>query len=751
LWDTAAQRDTTRANNFYSQAEELASTPLARARFQLAGERVRLQLLPKPGDADLRRARETSQLFSGQAVGYEAMKNYAVMQAMAGHSTEAIENLERALAGLPPQERSARDELRFLLGLIGDRGRSGAGRNALVQLLENGQNAQRQRQALQLLAEASSAEPARGQFKSELTTLIAMKPPHPVLESLYFFRAQLALADKDYLRAEADAIALGQQFPLSPLRVHALVVLTQSAWEQGRYRVAADHARRARVEMEPSVPVPAVAPASGAGPPKAPVVAMSPRFRAELGVLEAEARFRATDYRSAADAYAAVLLERPRQLEPERVGELIYQRVLAEIKTGSREAAKVLDELGRDPAFDVENRWQAEWSLAQALQVQGKTGAQEAYARVSALLREPDAPGMKNELRARMAWLHARLSFEIGNPTETIRLVETQVGSPLEIAPALKSEIASTLMLLKARSEFALGQESTGLETLKRLRTDHMKSEAAIYSYLIEAEYYAAQDKIDDARNRLIRLTDSEDYKLSPYVPYALYRLALLSERLGRKENLEEANQRIEDLVKIPAAATDETLLFAARMRQGDIFRKRNDFPAARAAYEDLINRYPQRPDIVLAQLALADCFSVQSSPDDLSNSNSQADAAKLIYEQLLDRVDAPRDVRVEAGYKLGALFVRRGRVEEAVKVWWTDVIEQFLIKEKRVTEPDAKRPYWLARTLCELGDLQEKRGNLEDAKAAYRLVLEARLPFGEPIAKARLQQFGVPAAKAQP
>jgi tetratricopeptide (TPR) repeat protein len=187
-------------------------------------------------------------------------------------------------------------------------------------------------------------------------------------------------------------------------------------------------------------------------------------------------------------------------------------------------------------------------------------------------------------------------------------------------------------------------------------------------------------------------------------------------------------------------------------MRQGHIFRKRNDFPAAKAAYEDLVNRYPQRPDVVLAQLALADCYSVQSSPDNASdsklNSNSQSDAAKLIYEQLRDRVDAPRDVRVEAGYKLGALLVRRGRLDEAAKVWWSDVVDPFLINETKPAEPDAKRPYWLARTLCELADLQEKRGRLEEAKAAYRLVLEKRLPYGGAIAKARLQQFGVPEAK---
>jgi cellulose synthase operon protein C len=743
LWDTAVQRDITRANEFYRQAEELARTPLARARFQLAGERVRVQST----EADVRQAREIAQQFYGQSTGHEAAKNIAVMLAKRGQSTEAVNVLERTLNTLPPQEAGTRDELRFLLGIIGDRGPNGTGRAALIQLLENGHNVLRQTQALQLLAEASRDEPARGQFKAVLNKLIAAKPAHPVLESVYFFRAQLALADKDYVRAEEDATALGREYPLSPLRVHALVLVAQSAWEQGRYRVAAEHARKARAELE------TVSASSGAttpgGRPKVPVVAISPQFRAELGVLEAEARFRAKDYRSAADAYAAVLLERPRELGPERLGELMFQRVLAEINSPDSAAAKVIDELKRDPAFDAENRWQAEWSLARALQQQGRPGSQIAYSRVTALLNEPEAsaPGMKPELRAKMAWLHARLSFDVGDPAETIRLVERQLKVPLTVDSALRREIASTLMLLKARSEFALGREAVALETLETLRAEHATTEAAIYSYLIEAEYYAAQDKIDNARNRLIILTDNPDYRKSPYVPYALYRLALLSERLGREENLIEANQRIEDLFK-SAAATDETLLFAARMRQGDIFRKRNDFPAATAAYEYLINLYPHRRDVVLAQLALADCYSVQSSPEGTGQASpglsSHADAAQRIYEQLRDRVDAPRDVQVEAGYKLGALLVRRGRLDQAARVWWTDVIDPFLKKDVQPMESDAKRPYWLARTLCELGDLEERRGHREEAKAAYLLVLEKRLPFGEPIAKARLQQFGM-------
>jgi len=747
LWDTATPRDVTRANAFYVQAEELAPTVMARARFQLAGERVRLRLFGQPSEADLRQARENARQFSGQAYGYEAARNYAVMLAESGRREEAVESLQRVLASAPVQERAARDELRFVLGLIGDRARNGPGRAALVQLLESGFNLQRQRQALQLLAEASREEPERGQFRTELNRLLAGRPSPALLEAARFFRAQLALAEGDFPRAESEANALLKEFPVSRLRVHAWTLLTQSAWEQRRYRLAADYANKARAEIAPAAAAADSRPAATVLPGNAITDTLVPaRVLADLGVIEAEAWFRAGDYRSAADAYAAVLRERRAVMTPGRLAELMFQRVLAEIKASPGDAGRVIDELAGDPAFDLENRWEAEWSLARALNLQGAEGVRQAYARITRLLGEPaGATGLKPELRARMAWLQARLSFDSGNPAETLRLVDLQVGGPAEIDATLRVEIASILTLLKARSELALGREPAALETLKRLRDDYPRTDAAISSYLIESEYYAAQDKIDEARNRLIGLTDNPQYATSPYVPYALYRLALLSERLGREENLKEANQRIEDLVKTPAAATDPGLLFAARLRQGDIFRKLNEFPAAQRAYEYLVNNYAQRPDVVVAQLALADCHNIQASPPPGQPGDpSHADMAQLLFEQLRDRVDAPRDVRVEAGFKLGLLLARRGRTEDAAKVWWSDVITPFLIDDAKPAEPDAKRPYWLARTLAELGDLQERRGKLDEAKAAYLLLLEKRLPLGGTIARSRLEQMGV-------
>jgi tetratricopeptide (TPR) repeat protein len=98
----------------------------------------------------------------------------------------------------------------------------------------------------------------------------------------------------------------------------------------------------------------------------------------------------------------------------------------------------------------------------------------------------------------------------------------------------------------------------------------------------------------------------------------------------------------------------------------------------------------------------------------------------------------------VEAGYNLGLLLARRGKSEEAVLAWGRDVVVPFLKEEKKPFEPDAKRPYWLARTLRDLGELLEKLGRLDEAKEAYQLILDKGLPFGDAVARARLGQLGV-------
>ncbi|HEY1110606.1 MAG TPA: tetratricopeptide repeat protein, partial [Opitutaceae bacterium] len=115
------------------------------------------------------------------------------------------------------------------------------------------------------------------------------------------------------------------------------------------------------------------------------------------------------------------------------------------------------------------------------------------------------------------------------------------------------------------------------------------------------------------------------------------------------------------------------------------------------------------------------------------------------IYEQLRDRVDAPADVRVEAGYKRGRLFVQRGQPTRAAQAWMNDVIvpSPFIKENAERLSPADKRPYWLARTLVELGTLYETQGKFEEARQAYQLVLQARLDLAEGVAKDALRRLG--------
>jgi Flp pilus assembly protein TadD len=48
-----------------------------------------------------------------------------------------------------------------------------------------------------------------------------------------------------------------------------------------------------------------------------------------------------------------------------------------------------------------------------------------------------------------------------------------------------------------------------------------------------------------------------------------------------------------------------------------------------------------------------------------------------------------------------------------------------------------------LARTLRELGEALERLGRTDEARRAYELLLDQRLPAGESIARARLEQLG--------
>jgi len=714
-----AAGDWDRGRAAYGEALKAAGNEMERTRFELAQELAYL----RRGAANLDAQRQNAERIQGR-YGYEASRQYAIGLDAAGRKGEAVTVLQRLLAALPAEERAEIDKVRLLLGLIAG-ATEGVGRNALFQLLTTCQDPGKQRIALHLLAQHSARGAAALEFRRKLDELIGAPLPHPILEYLRLYRAQAALVANDYAPAEADAKELLNRFPGSPLRAQALGVLTSSAWEQGYYRIAADYATQARAELP-----------DGAA-------------RRQLGVLVAEAWYRAGEYRNAADAYGAVLGQPP---PGGRKSDLLFQRVQAEIEAGGlQEAPALLDQLGRDPEFDTADRWEAEWNLARALQTAGQTEA--ALARVNRLLATATEPAAQPagqrprlaELGARLAWLQVRLSRDAGQPAETVRLAGKLAPALAGATAELRTEIASSAALLKARAEFDLAQAPVALESLKKLRADFPKSDAAVYSYIVEAEYYAGpgRDQTVEAQKLLTKL--AEDYKSSSYAPYALYRAAQLAERRGQDDNFKEANRLLVDLA---LSYPQSDLVFYARLKQGDLLRKLNDFAAAQQVYESLVNNFPRHSDVFAAQMDLADCHAAQAATDP-----AHAERAAEIYERLLTivapnpRSDLPVELRVEAGYKLGASLNRRGQPARAQEIWWRDVVNEFLLKAGRAAQLGTKGRSWMGRTLVDLGTLCEQQEKLEEARQAWQLVVDSKLP-GAALAQAKLARFNPTGAK---
>ena len=148
-----------------------------------------------------------------------------------------------------------------------------------------------------------------------------------------------------------------------------------------------------------------------------------------------------------------------------------------------------------------------------------------------------------------------------------------------------------------------------------------------------------------------------------------------------------------------------------------------------------LTNHVPPYQDVLLAQLALADCHYAQAASDP-----SHWESAEAIYERLQDYPTAPVDLRVEAGFKHGYTQLKRGNPARTEATWWL-VANTFLLDSARAQELGAKGRYWMSRTLLELGDLYEKEAKLDQARNAYELLLREKLP-GEALAQQRLVRF---------
>jgi hypothetical protein len=356
----------------------------------------------------------------------------------------------------------------------------------------------------------------------------------------------------------------------------------------------------------------------------------------------------------------------------------------------------------------------------------------------------PTGSAESADLRLRMAWLQARLAFEAGQPEQALQLagalVDSLAGAAGAGVPAeLKALVISAELLQEAGADLALQRTDAALGLLKKLRTDFPQSDAAVQSYIVEANFYADSNRPRDAQallNKLVVAAEADQTAGNPYAryaPYALYLAANYAEGLGQDTDLEDAERLTAQLAR---EYPQSDLVFYALLKQGDLHRKLNDFGQAQRIYEDLVNNYAQHDDVLVAQMALADCHCAQAV-----NNPAHAESAAAIYDSLSERPDASAELRIEAGYKFGLLQqAQPGHEGEAQKTWWR-LVQVFLLDPAKPADLGATGPYWMGRTLLAVGDSLEQQQEMDQAREAWQLIVSDNLPGGA-LAQERLARY---------
>ena len=659
--------------------------------------------------------RESYEAFRGSESGFRYAQLLAVAINKRGEQNEAVNILDTALSELPDEYASIGDQIRLLLVVMAGLG-SDEGREAARSLVVDGSDRELQRAALQQIATdgLGGGSELDQYFLDTLNEMLSLSPVHSLAaEALYyraishFYKAVGEEGSDGFIVVDDDGERLLREYPDSEYRKGALALLAASAWQRNRFRTAASYLTQFRSEF--------------AGPSE----------ESRLNVLIADCYFRAGeqasnpgDFSDAADAYQLAL---GGDLETDESSQVFFQLVLSHLNANELDDAKeTLDDPELTRRSTIVKIWQAEWMLIKRMRQRRESI--EAYERINSFV---GIEGLSLSLQMRMLWLGSKLSFESGLYGETQVWVDRLMSVLEEIGPSeFVEQVESDAKLTLAESLLRQDAVDEGLGILTSVRNEFPGSESAERSYLVEARHLSDQDLVVESSQLLNELVENSPD--SRFAPLALYEIALNAEKRGQGEYLSQA---IEMLDRIASDYPSSELVYYARLKQGNLARKLNEFEAAELVYESLENSYRDRPDRYWAQISLADTLIARASEDP---SKFEAGISRL--ELLMDLPNAPVELRVEAGFKIGIAWENQGEPVKAKAAFW-NLYNLFVEKESRIENWGKQGRYWLSRSLFELAEIFQRESNLDMAIEFYEKIEELGL-LGSELARARIDQL---------
>lgn len=648
--------------------------------------------------------------FKGQKSGFRFAREYAIALYKSDKKSDALAVVESQLKLL--EFGAERDGFLLLMGMFSEAA-SGRGVLALQELIRNGTDPDLQSLGLYLLVQvwSTGVNVRSEEHMPFLQEILKSKPNHSLREALLMLMAHLAFDNGQYDLARETAEAFLESFPQSE-RLNGVLRLLAGVSILGKppqYRTAATHLSRLRD------------------------MASTDEARFALGVQMADSLFLAGDFESAAKLYETLVAEAGDQPGG---GIHAYQWILALIEAGDMDRAQAASgNLSDDPEAFGEHRWRVEWNLISKMQREGR--AEEAFARVRDVLKNNDGV-LPQSLVLRFRWLEVYLSMRVQGAVEVIVLADNLMDLLNAQEPELVEKLgisalkASTL-LLKIQALLQEKQIEQATPLIKQLRTQYSESEPAQRSFLLEAGYHFQADDLVKAQQLSVMLADN--FPENPLSPIALMQAAQYAQKRGSDAFFQESIKLLE---RLASQYPNHELFFFAKLRQGHLFRKLNQFGNAQQIYSNLINQHPEHPMIHLALLANADCFLARMG-EDAGNS----DIAVNLLERLFLQPDLPADVVVEAGYKLAFAHKQSGREKQAQEVLG-GVLDQFLLNPEEKTQPlNGNGRYWMSRSILELGGMLEDSKSQDEARIVYGLIEENNLP-GRSLANARIEQLGI-------
>ncbi len=639
-------------------------------------------------------------IYLGTPTGFSYAKQYAIVLNKVGKKDEALKLIDGQLQ-LPLITEFDIEDLKIISAIL-QMDNPEKSKMVLKDVLLSTKSADILDYALKLLHTAFATDNAG--FEQMLKEILS-KGSENVRDRILLELAFCSIQNSDIAATSKYASELLENYPASQLKKDALRILTWVSFlnpdsDPTKYRLAAKYLLEiAALETN-----------------------QTNAFYAKM--LAADSYLKDNDFYSAATIYEELI----NHGEPKNyLGRVLVNAVDSLVAAKSLDKAIVIvDKAYKNNSISTDETWEAEWSLLNGFRAEDKID--QALLRVEKILSDPAYSKISILLKFRMQWLQAKLNEEKKHYNEAVKLSNILLEEIFAVAisedeKAAVDNLAASTMLLKARCLLAQGKtdgKDGAFACYEALRAKYPFTDAAQMSALYQARALAAKNQFAAAAQMCKTLVDT--YPDSKFASTAIFEAAHYARQMGTDSNYKNALVLLDNLCK--NYPTDGKV-FYARFMQGDILRILGSFADARAIYQDLQNAYPNHPEIYLAAMAIGDTL--------LAQKNKELDAS-LNFERLYALSNIPLEAKAEAAFKWGFAMQRMGRKREAAEIWWLTSKE--LLNVQNTFESKGK--YWIGRMLLELGKTLEDLGQPNDAKIAYKLIIENKLA-GSTLAEKKL------------